>query len=322
MHNFRSLLFAALLSSWCALAAEAPKVSLGQDDAGKIWFASAGSIVEGGDGGRYVVQDEPATISGELQFPPGAGPFPAIILAHGCAGNGYAEGTWTPLLHQWGYATFVVDSFGGRGITNVCSDIWCLIPLQRVPDVYGALRILATHPKIAPDRVALMGFSHGGIVAGSAATIWARDIYAPASRPRFRAFFAFYPACSSRYPEREEIYAPLRIHSGELDDWTPAKPCQEWAERLKANGYDAMITLYQRAHHAFDAPFGFAIRLPGVQNAAACRPVYETILGPFDLVKNYSGCVTRGATAGRNPEAIEEAQRVLRDQMADLLTSN
>ena len=125
----RCLLFTALLSSCYALAAEEPKVSLGQDDSGKIWFASAGSIAKGADGGRYVVDDRPVTIAGELQFPPGAGPFPAIILAHGCAGNGYAESTWTPLLHQWGYATFVVDSFGGRGITSVCSDMWSLIPL-------------------------------------------------------------------------------------------------------------------------------------------------------------------------------------------------
>jgi dienelactone hydrolase len=321
MQIFRFLLFTALLSGCCALAAEERKASLGYDDSGRIWFASAGSIAKGADGGRYLVEDQPATISGELQFPPGAGPFPAIILAHGCAGNGYAEGTWTPLLHQWGYATFVVDSFGGRGITSVCNDMWRLIPLQRVPDVYGALRILATHPRIASDRIALMGFSHGGIVAGSAATIWARDIYARPGLPRFRGFFAFYPACSSRYPERENIYAPLRIHSGELDDWTPAKPCQEWIERLRAKGYDATITLYQRAHYAFDAPFGFEMRLPGVQNAAACHSVYESILGPYEVEKNYSGCLTQGATAGRNVQAIEEAQRVLRNQIADLLNN-
>jgi dienelactone hydrolase len=310
------LLAIALLST--SAGAQQPRVSLNAGDSGKISFASAGSIAKGGEAERYVVSDESITLSGELQFPAGRGPFPVVILAHTCAGLGYGEVTWAPRLREWGYATFIVDSFGPRGIAGVCNDPQRLFPFQRVPDVYGALRILATHPDIDANNAFLMGYSHGAILAMNAATRWAKDIYASGTRPAFRAFFAFYPYCNSRYPEREEISAPMRMHVGEVDDWTPAGPCRELTERLRAKGYDAQITAYPGAHHAFDMSFGFAMRMPGFTNAANCRPQYPSILGPIDYEKNFSGCITKGVTAGRNAEAIEQAAQVLRTQLSEL----
>lgn len=319
MRNLGLLLIAPLLWAAELLAAEQLRESLQRDDSGKIVFLSAGSIIKSDDAGRYALSSEPVTISGELQFPPsGGGPFPVVVLAHTCAGTGYGELTWAPRLREWGYATFVVDSFGPRGIGSVCNDPQRLFPFQRVPDVYGALRILATHPQIDINNAFLMGFSHGAIVTMNAATLWAKEIYASGNRPHFRAFFPFYPYCNSRYPEREEISAPIRMHVGELDDWTPAQPCRELIDRLKAKGYDATITQYAGAHHAFDMPFGSEMRMPGISNAANCRPEYPSILGPLDFEKNFSGCTTKGVTVGRNAEAIDKAAQVLRRQLSDL----
>ena len=315
----RALLWiAALLLNCGTIAAEQPRTSLVAQDAGKISFLSAGSIVEGDEAGRYKVSNEPVAISGELQFPSGSGPFPVVVLAHTCAGTGYSELTWAPRLRDWGYATFIVDSFGPRGIGSVCNEPRRLFSFQRVPDAYGALRIIATHPKIDARNAFLMGFSHGANVAMNAATVWATDIYSSGDRPRFRAFIPFYPYCNSRYPEREAVSAPIRMHVGEVDDWTPAGPCREWVEKLNANGYDATIMEYAGAHHGFDMPFGFAMRMPGFRNVANCRPEYPSILGPIDLEKQFSGCVTKGATVGRNAEAIEQAAQVLRGQLSEL----
>ena len=310
-----------MLIAGVAFAANTPKTQLSADDVGKIWFASVGSIVKAGDRKPYALNDVSVTLSGELKFPDGAGPFPAVVLAHGCGGNGYAEVTWAPLLRQWGYATFIIDSFGGRGITSICDNIWRLVAVQRVPDAYGALRLLVTHPKIAPERVALMGFSHGGILTVNAATSWARETFAPEGKPHFRAFFPFYPYCNSSYPERESVSAPVRVHAGALDDWTPAKPCEEWADRLRAKGYDVTANSYAGAHHSFDAPFGAPVTLSSVFNAAACFPRYDSIFGPYEVGTNFSGCLKRGATAGRNSNAIQAAQEVLRGQLDGLLAA-
>jgi dienelactone hydrolase len=312
-----------LFLSAAAFAANDPKTQLTVNDSGKIYFSSAGSIAKTNVKVAMAVQATPITLSGELAFPDGAGPFPAVILAHGCAGNGYSDVTWAPMLRKWGYATFVVDSFGGRSISiqGICEDVTRLFPVRRVPDVYGALRILATHPKISADRVALMGFSHGGIVTLSASTQWARDMFAPNGRPSFRAFFPFYPYCNSVVPEYDAVSAPVRIHTGALDDWTPAKPCQDWTERLRSKGFDASVTLYPEAHHAFDDPTGSPIRLPKVVNVSTCTPRFKSILGPSEADDPFAGCLKYGATIGRNVQAIKAAQEALHPQLDMLLGS-
>lgn len=312
--------FLLVLLTGAAFAADAPKTALGQNDAGKVYFSTAGSILQAGSRVAMKIQEAPTTLSGDLKFPDGPGPFPAVIFAHGCAGNGYAEKTWTPLLLQWGYATFAVDSFSDRRIwSGICEDVSRLFPVQRIPDVYGALRILASHPKVKPDRIALMGFSHGGIVTMHAATQWAQDTFAAEGRPRFRAYFPIYPYCNPIIPEWEAVTAPVRVHTGALDDWTPAKPCQDWAERLRAKGFDVTVTIYPDAHHAFDDPFGAPVKVPKVINLANCFPKYKSILGPSEEDNPFAKCANRGATVGRNVKAIKTAEVELHTQLDQLV---
>ena len=63
----------------------------------------------------------PRKISGELNLPPGDGPFPAVILYHGHYHPEDLE-PWfnelVPQLLEANIATFVLDSFTGRTITN------------------------------------------------------------------------------------------------------------------------------------------------------------------------------------------------------------
>ena len=284
-------------------------------EAGVLAFETAGSLER--TGRRAYSPAAPVRIAGELRFPEGTGPFPAIVLAHGCGGNRRIEGAWGAVLRGWGYATFVLDSFSSRGLREVCTQGIALVPLQRVPDAYGALRLLAAHPRIDPRRIALMGFSHGGALTMLASTAWAKDTYAPAGQPSFRAFFPFYPNCNARFPERSRVSAPVRIHTGAADDWTPAKPCAELAASLKAAGQDVGIDVYPGAHHAFDQARGYNY-LPKVGNGSGCFPVMASILGPV-VSGAGAGCVRRGATIAPNPEAAAQARRNLQAQLATLL---
>jgi dienelactone hydrolase len=164
-----------------------------------------------------------------------------------------------------------------------------------------------------------MGFSHGGILTMGASTAWAKETFAPSGQPAFRAFLPFYPYCNTVYPERERISAPVRIHTGELDDWTPAGPCVRLAEILRTAGQDATITVYPRAHHSFDnigRPF---LRLSNVDSGADCTFQVASILGPFPSVTETARCLRKGATIAWSPEATEQARFNVRAQLAELL---
>jgi dienelactone hydrolase len=309
---------ALVLASCAQPGVKQVKPRLEAGDGGTVWFATQGRLDRNVSTGNLTQSKEPLVLSGELYFPEGKGPFPAVILAHGCGGVGNAEAGWAPVLRQWGYATFVVDSFRGRDIREVCTNAQLLSGNQRIPDVYGALRVLATHPRVDARRVVLMGFSHGGIVTVGSATAWARKHYLAPGTQGFRAFVPFYPSCNTIYPEVESLAGPMRIHTGALDDWTPAAPCAAMVERARKAGQDATITVYPGAHHSFDN-LGVSVRhSPSVQNYAKCFWTASSMLGPFKG-QAATTCRTTGATLGVNDVAVVEARRNVRAQLAQLL---
>jgi dienelactone hydrolase len=286
-------------------------------DTGLHTFPSAGSLQRDAASEPFALSSATVTLTGELIVPEGAGPFPAVVLVHGCEGNRHVEGAWGPFLRGAGYATFNVDSLGARGLEEVCTQPGALAPVQRVADVYGALRYLAAHPKVDAERVALMGFSHGGIVTMLSSTRWAKDSFAPEGRPAFRAFLPFYPFCNPVFPERDHISAPVRIHTGAADDWTPAEPCAELVASLKASGQDATITVYPDAAHSFDQARA-STYLSAVANAADCRPQLPSILGPVDP-SSIANCIKKGAHVGGSAGAADQARKHVRAQLDDLL---
>ena len=316
------LLFgAALIISACALHADTPKPDSAvsaptRGEAARVEFTSLTSLSLG-DGGQ-LVPGPPVTLVGVLVIPPGSGPFPAVVLMHGCSGVHQVEHGWEAALGQAGYATFMVNSLGGRGLGAVCSDAGGLSASDRIADAYGALRTLSTHPRIDRERVALMGFSHGGVVTTMSATAWAKHVFVLAGQPSFRAFVAFYPYCNWTFPEMWQLSGPLRVHSGALDDWTPAKPCQEMVARLRTTGYDAEISVYRAARHAFDNGDESAEFLPNVLNPAACAPRLGSILGPLKP-EHFAACLRRGATIGGNRAAMAQARAAVLAQLAELL---
>jgi dienelactone hydrolase len=313
----RTLALAVILFGACTTCMAEARISHQQST---ISFTSTASIELSGDQTFFTVQPKNGIrLSGSLQLPPGDGPFPALVLAHGCNGIGQTERAWADALRTWGYATFLVDSFAGRNLAEVCTDPWPLAPLQRVPDLFGALRILAENPSIDARRIGLIGFSHGGIATLNAATTWASQTFAPKTGPSFRAYIAFYPYCNVSFPEQERISGPLRIHIGELDDWTPAVPCERLTRHLIERGQDARITVYPGAHHSFDAIGAGRVLLPEAVNAAACSLDIPSILGPFRFSEALAHCIKRGATVEENAAATTAARDHVRMEIKELL---
>jgi dienelactone hydrolase len=94
-----------------------------------------------------------------------AGRRPAVVLVHGSGGVSPREDRWADELRRAGAATFVLDSFTGRGITFTEEDQAQLSSLAMIGDAYRALELLATHPRIDPERIAVRGFPKGAVAA-------------------------------------------------------------------------------------------------------------------------------------------------------------
>src|SRR5207248_1293555 len=162
-------------------------------------------------------------IQGDLAKPDGAGPYPAVIGLHGCAGmHDTTKQRLADELVAWGYVVLLVDSYATRGIEHACTSSAFVTFLRRRPDAYGALIFLAGQTFVDPHRVAAVGFSAGGWVALSAAEPNSFELFAPPSNLRFRAAAAFNPPCKQAMG-RPGI--PTLIFIGALDDWTPAADC-------------------------------------------------------------------------------------------------
>jgi len=191
---------------------------------------------------------------------------------------------WERELNAIGVSTFALDGFTGRGLTQVSTDQALLGRLNFILDIYRALDVLAKHPRVDSQRIALMGFSRGGQAALYASLtrfhkMWNR------SGIEFAAYIPFYPDCATTYISDTDVAdRPIRIFGGTRDDFDPIALCKAYVERLKAAGRDVEVTEYPNAPHAFDIPLlPPSLVIAGGQNtaleqhdAAGCKKAQPT----------------------------------------------
>jgi dienelactone hydrolase len=210
-------------------------------------------------------------VTGYLFKPKGSGPFPAVILMHGCDGLEWErpqQASWRLLqvyAEQYGahgYVALILDSFARRGITNICGNGLAVAPQRRAWDAYSAASYLASLGYVDRRRLVLEGDSHGGWA--TLVALQQRQWHAPV---RFAAGIAWYPYC----PAGVTFTAPILILIGESDDWTPADRCKSLVERLhnQPDQPDIEIRTFPGATHAYDFPY------PPRINAQGHRMAYD-----------------------------------------------
>lgn len=198
---------------------------------------------------------------GNLLLPEGRGPFPVVVILHGCSGLRPNGDMWARHLRDHGYASLVMDGFGPRGVYEICTDFNRVPTRRRLLDLKAALRYLATRPEIAADRAAIMGFSNGAVVTLDAASRFGRDAIAEGSLS-YRAAIALYPECKNR---SSDFGMPTQILIGDRDDWTLAASCNELLQRTQPDSPRPELVIYPGAQHAFDN-LGANAYLPAVRN--------------------------------------------------------
>jgi dienelactone hydrolase len=202
-------------------------------------------------------------LDAELFRPDGDGPFPAIVLMHGCGG-------WQPAVRDSGFVVLNLDSFGPRqyGGGKLCSNNPALYRAlsYRTSDAFDAMRYLANQDFVAADNIFLMGQSNGGAVAIRAAKESAPQRYGKGDAA-FRGVVAYYPWCGELGRSRVSLSAPLLILAGGRDNWVPASECQG----VRGEGASLEVKVYPNAAHSFDLqlpPQSFQGKLIGGDPAA------------------------------------------------------
>jgi dienelactone hydrolase len=238
-------------------------------------------LVGGNVAGRYtgwtVPRMEPAALSAKLApfyrvtRPDGHGRFPTALLFSGCDGPRDNLERWAAMLKAMGWASVVVDSHGPRDLTE--HEIWRLVcagqllqGAERAGDVLVALDDVRRMPFVDPDRLVLVGASHGGWAIMELLALDARHRLpanlttppplAPADPlAGVRGVVLLYPYCG---PANRAVRTPWRRPLPTLfllandDAIARSEACLALAEGLKAAGRPVAVVEFEGVTHGFD----------------------------------------------------------------------
>jgi dienelactone hydrolase len=273
-------------------------------------------------------QNDRVDIVGHLFLPKGGDKVPAVILQHGSGGI-YRAMTdyWPKQFNAAGIAVFALDTFNPRGVKSTADDQTLVPPSADLADVFAALKLLATHPRIDAKRIAVMGFSRGGTVA------WRSNverIVGWQKLPDGLRFAAHIPVYSGgcvgtlRIAVRPGVFAkaPMLWLHGDADDYTPIEPCRDYADAIVKTGTPVEFVTIKGAGHKFDSDDLRRIKAANVVRALPDCPL-EFDIDAFSFIDRTNGqrlpldtvqaigkkCLAHGATVQGNAGARDTAAK-------------
>lgn len=202
--------------------------------------------------------DHPLTVSGQLRVPEGnpEQKRPAVVIVHGSGGIDSRGAFYIEALNEAGIATLEIDMWAARGLAGGVGGRPKGVP-ETLPDAYGALEFLAKDPRFDAERIGIMGFSWGGVVAMLTATAPYTSRYM-GERLKFAGHVAHYPICwgYNRLPTYEFnsfTGSPVLIQAGELDAYDAPDSCLKLVQALPEDDQAFIsVAMYQGATHAWD----------------------------------------------------------------------
>ncbi|MDJ0740786.1 MAG: dienelactone hydrolase family protein [Gammaproteobacteria bacterium] len=276
-------------------------------------------------GALYAEQALPASnqqILARLSLPDGEGPFPAVVLLHGSLGYSALQRRYADALNEHGYVVLAVDSFSARDVVDVVGRQQAVSIESMVADSYAALRLLRSHPQVAGNAIALLGWSKGGTAAIAAGRTAYRERLS-SDGDRFSAIGAVYPWCGARERVMRRDDVPVLLVLAGADDWVSADACADLLAEMATLGLRARVAIYDDAEHGFDAPGIHRVFLPRGRSWHRCHYAADaqgfTVMAtaerrPWSDIDAYlEDCTTRGVHVATNAgDRAEARQRVLR----------
>lgn len=251
----KTSLISGFLLVLCAMSSAQESAPLKASDEGRLSFVSEMSFWKG----------KPVELTGRLTFPErGESKWPAVIIFHGSAGQGYRDRSWARYLLENGFATFEVDYLSGRGLRRATKEG----PADPF-DVIGSFSFLTRHPRIDPNRVALLGFSRGGSIV-----ISSRNHFEVAQdKPRPKAYVGLYPGCERLSITSASPKEPMLIMVGDDDNLSKSSVCEDAARRNRREPNEVQVIVFPGATHAFDDDMAGTVNFGGI--SVTIRPAPE-----------------------------------------------
>ena len=190
-----------------------------------------------------------------LYRPEGDGPFPTVVMLHGCGGVRRKDRWWAEAFREQGYVALVVDSLSGRGYLTwedrkkICIglDLW---GSTRAGDLSASLAYVRGLPFVDAERIAVVGWSHGA---------WAALDFLASASPEMaeglRAVIAFYPYCGLVSRARWRgfgIDVPVLMLLAEADSIVSSDSCRRLAAGQAERGRPVTTKIYPEVGHVFD----------------------------------------------------------------------
>jgi dienelactone hydrolase len=203
--------------------------------------------------------------------PRGDGPFPVVVLMHGCGGNKGLQDLYAEVAVATGWAALVLDSYAPREISRaaayatVCTGLR-LQGRERAGDLYAALAWLRAQPWADAGRFAAAGWSHGAwsimdaLASGPDAGRFARiEGLGPDALAGLAGAFLVYPwsgvgSLTGRRGWAKRVKALMIL--GGRDSVSGTYLPRRAAERVRAGGGAIEVLVFPEATHAFDEAHG------------------------------------------------------------------
>jgi carboxymethylenebutenolidase len=188
--------------------------------------------------------------SGYLVRPPG-GTGPAVIVVQEWWGLDSGIKTSAERIAAAGFVALVPDLYHGELAQHTEMDKAAQLMTQLPPDraardMSGAVDFVANHEAVTGDRIGVVGFCMGGMLAWLLA----------ANRPdKVGAVVAFYGYPSGDMePDWSQLQAPVRGHMAENDDFFGPEGARSLESKLQGMGKDVQLTVHPGTGHAFMGP--------------------------------------------------------------------
>jgi len=225
--------------------------------------------------GSYV--NSPVEVSGKLILPKEGDNLPVVVTVHSSGGpsefNDVTQSWRNDFKNQLlknNIGIFEIDNFTSRGAKETASNQGKVSINAGELDALVAYKILDKHPRVNAKKLGITGLSRGGNAANMAVekkfsdVVLGKENYYLASLPM--ASDCFNVAFENPTPTPAKILFLL----GGADDYTLAKFCVAYAEKMKKAGGDVEVIVKEGWHHDFynDGP---AVRCPNCVHFNKCE---------------------------------------------------